>query len=260
MAFLKTPNSQLPTPKEKPEGPDPGEYCRALEAYLCRKNDGHLIRIVGPAFEQVCGWSTRGIPLKLAMRGIDRYFERYYAKGARRRPVRVEFCEPDVLDVFDEWRRSVGVSSSADLLAGRSSESEVGSGPRAAASAGSLPAHLERVIARLTTLRAGEDRSLDSAVDAIVRELDAFRGKAKTVRGDAREILLDRLQELDASLIEAVRAQCGAETLEKLAAEADEELRPFRGRMPAGAYPQSHRACVDRLLRERARLPTIAYE
>jgi len=260
VAFLKTPNSQLPTPKEKPEGPDPGEYCRALEAYLCRKNDGHLIRIVGPAFEQVRGWSTRGIPLKLAMRGIDRYFERYYAKGARRRPVRVEFCEPDVLDVFDEWRRSVGVSSSADLLAGRSSESEVGSGPRAAASAGSLPAHLERVIARLTTLRAGEDRSLDSAVDAIVRELDAFRGKAKTVRGDAREILLDRLQELDASLIEAVRAQCGAETLEKLAAEADEELRPFRGRMPSGAYPQSHRACVDRLLRERARLPTIAYE
>ena len=264
MDLVKTPNPQLPTPKEKADGPEP-EYCRQLEAYLCRKNDGHLIRIVGPAFEQVCGWSTRGIPLKLAMRGIDRYFERYYAKGPRRRPVRVEFCEPDVLDVFDEWCRSVGVSSStdlssgADLLARRSSESEVGLGPRAVASAGSLPSHLERVIARLTTLRAGEDRSLDSAVDAIVRDLDAFRAKAKTVRGDAREILLDRLQELDASLIEAVRAQCSAETLEKLAAEADEELRPFRGRMPSGAYPQSHRACVDRLLRERARLPTIAY-
>jgi len=95
---------------------------------------------------------------------------------------------------------------------------------------------------------------------AIVRELDAVRGKAKTVRGDAREILLDRLQELDASLIEAVRAQCGGETLEKLAAEADEELRPFRARMPPEAYQQSHRACVDRLLRDRARLPTIAYE
>jgi hypothetical protein len=133
-------------------------------------------------------------------------------------------------------------------------------GPREAASAGSLPAHLERVIARLTTLRAGEDRSLDSTIDAIVRELDAARGKAKAVRGDAREILLDRLQELDASLIEAVRAQCGVETLEKLAAEADEELRPFRGRMSSEAYQQSHRACVDRLLRDGARLPTIAYE
>ena len=45
------------------------------------------------------------------MRGIDRYFERYYAKGPRRRPVRVEFCEADVLDVFDEWRRAVGVTA-----------------------------------------------------------------------------------------------------------------------------------------------------
>ena len=88
-------------------------YCRSVEAYLCRKNDGHLIRIVGPAFEQVCGWASRGVPLKVAQRGIDRYFERYYAKGARRRPVRIEFCEADVLDAFDEWRRAVGVPADA---------------------------------------------------------------------------------------------------------------------------------------------------
>jgi hypothetical protein len=31
-------------------------------------------------------------------------------------------------------------------------------------------------------------------------------------------------------------------------------------RMPAEAYQQSHRACVDRLLRERVGLPTISYE
>ena len=259
MGLVTNPKSRIPSPKsqgsapEESQGSAPEEYCRQLEAYLCRKNDGHLIRIVGPAFEQVCGWSTQGIPLKLAMRGIDRYFERYYAKGPRRRPVRVEFCEPDVLDVFDEWRRSVGVSSG-------SSESDVGSGSRETASAGSLPAHLERIIARLTALRAGEDRSLDSAIDAIVRELDAIRTKATSVRGDAREILLDRLRELDASLLDAVRAQCDAGTLQQLAAEADEELQPFRGRMPGDAYQQSQDACVDRLLRERARLPTIAYE
>ena len=89
------------------------DFCRQLEAYLCRKNDGHLIRIVGPAFEQVCGWAERGIPLTLAMRGVDRYFERYYSKGPKRRPVRIEFCEADVLDAFDEWRRAVGVAATA---------------------------------------------------------------------------------------------------------------------------------------------------
>src|SRR6478672_7333926 len=92
-----------------------GEYCRALETYLCRKNEGHLIRIVGPAFEQVCGWAARGIPLSIAQQGIDRYFERYYAKATpRRRPVQIQFCEADVLDVFDEWRRAVGVAEASE--------------------------------------------------------------------------------------------------------------------------------------------------
>src|SRR3982751_7124884 len=90
---------------------EPSEYCRQIEAYLCRKNEGHLIRIVGPAFEQVCGWAVQGIPLKVVFRGIDQYCERYYSKGPRRRPVRIEFCEADVFDLFDAWRRAVGVAA-----------------------------------------------------------------------------------------------------------------------------------------------------
>src|SRR5687767_6827595 len=165
---------------------DPADYCREVEAYLCRKNDGHLIRIVGPAFEQVCGWATRGIPVKIVFRGIDRYFERYYAKGPRRRPVRVEFCESDVLDVFDDWRRAVGVGTAAAPSDGGSADEDRGAAPRR----GSLSAHLERVIARLTALRAGADRSLDSTVDEIVRELDAARAGSKGLRGKWREALL----------------------------------------------------------------------
>lgn len=238
-------NSQLPTPNSQG---DPEDYCRALESYLCRKNDGHLIRIVGPAFEQVSAWAERGIPLKLAMRGIDRYFERYYSKGPRRRPVRIEFCEADVLDVFDEWRRSVGVSEAG------------GAGGESGAGRGSLPAHLERVIARLTTLRAGSDRSLDSALDDVVRELDAARATSKTLRGEAREALIERLHQLDASLVTTVRQRLDERALQQLSQEADDELKPFRARMPADAYQQSHRACVDRLVRERVGLPTIQYE
>ena len=51
-------------------------YVREIESYLCRKNGGHLIRIVGPAFEMVRGWAEQGVPLKVAFRGIDRRCER----------------------------------------------------------------------------------------------------------------------------------------------------------------------------------------
>ena len=49
---------------------DQASYCRELETHLCRKNGGHLIRIAGPSFSQVCGWATRGVPLKIAFRGM----------------------------------------------------------------------------------------------------------------------------------------------------------------------------------------------
>ena len=91
---------------------DTSDYCRQIETYLCQKNDGHLIRVVGPSFEMVSRWAGEGVPLKVAFGGIDRYFERYYRKGPRRRPVRIDFCEADVLDVFDEWRRATGLTSS----------------------------------------------------------------------------------------------------------------------------------------------------
>ena len=227
----------------------PEDYCRQLESYLCRRNDGHLIRIVGPAFEQVCGWGARGIPLKVACHGIDRYFERYYAKGPRRRPVRIEFCEADVLDVFDEWRRAVGVPA-----AEASGDAE---GTRRQPS---LPSHLERVIARLTSLRAGDDRSLDEAIEAVIRELDTARVGAKSLRGDARDRLLERLRTLERDLLEAARARLAPVVIADIEREADAELAPFRDRMPADAYQRSRAACIDRIVRDRARLPVLAFE
>jgi hypothetical protein len=225
------------------------DYCRQVEAYLCRKNDGHLIRIVGPAFEQVCGWATRGVPITVAMRGIDRYFERYYAKGPRRRPVRIEFCEADVLDVFDDWRRALGITSTDTTAADVSDRRHE-----------SLPAHLERVVARLTALRAGEDRTLDATLEEVVREIDAARGGAKNLRGDARQSLLARLREIDRRLLDAAYAQCDTTTMAALEEEADADLAPFRGRMAPEAYDQSRRAAIDRLLRERRKLPIVAFE
>ncbi len=228
----------------------PEDYCRQVEAYLCRKNEGHLIRIVGPAFEQVCGWASQGIPIQVACRGIDRCVERYYARGPRRRPVRVEFCEADVLDVFDEWRRAIGVPADA-------SNGEDDEGHRRH---GSLPAHLESVIARLTSLRASDDRALDSTIDAIVRELDIARAGAKNLRGEARARLLERLRTLEQELGQAARGRLDEATLHEIEVEAESELAPFRERMPADAYERARAACVDRIVRGRARLPVLTFE
>jgi hypothetical protein len=233
---------------------DPGEYCREIETYLCRKNDGHLIRIVGPAFEQVCGWAAQGVPLAVAYRGIDRTFERYYRKGERRRPVRVEFCEADILDAFDEWRRAVGVSISAT---GPADTDDAGTSRRE-----SLRAHLDRAAERLSSL-AAERRlgsALADAIDGALAEIDALRPRSRTLRGAMRGAALDRLRALDLEIMTAARGEVDRAVLDALTREAEQELSAFADRMPAEAYARAVAAARDRLLRERLGLPEIAVD
>lgn len=229
---------------------DPAEYCRQVETYLCRKNEGHLIRIVGPVFEQVAGWAAQGVPLAVAFRGIDQYCERYYAKGARRRPVRIEFCEADILDLFDAWRRAVGV--------GRGDEASV---EPAAPPKETLPAHIDRAIARLTALRAGDKAAvLDARLDAAVRELDGLRAAAKHARGDSRTALIERLATLDSELLETVRAQLDAAGRAALMTEAEAEIAPFAARMSPDARTRAIDAAFQRLLRDHFGLPVLNFD
>ena len=231
---------------------DLGEYCRAVESYLCRRNEGHLVRVVGPSFDCVAAWAAKGVPLRVACRGIDRCVDRFAAKGNRRRPVRIEFCDADVLDVFDEWRRAVGVAA----ISPDTGDDDGGAARRHA----SLAAHLDRVVARLTSLRASSGANLGDVVDSLVAELDGLRSAAKGLRGEARRHCLDRLQALDARLLGSMRERLDAATVAALTAEADVELAPFRDRMPADAYQRSRAACIDRIVRDRARLPVLAFE
>lgn len=233
----------------------PDEYCREIEAYLCRKNDGHLIRIVGPSFERVCGWAAQGIPFKIACQGIDTYFVRYYAKGGRRRPVQIDFCEHDILDAFDAWRRAVGVR----MPGGEPNDDEVQAKRRTR----SLPEHLDRVCERVTARRAGmtpPPPDFDAVLETITSEAAAFRDLPGPLRGETRDRIVARLVELDRVMLDAARVHADPADLRAMRAEAREQLLPFRDRMPAEAYERAIDSAVDRLLREREQLPIIAFE
>ncbi|HUE88879.1 MAG TPA: hypothetical protein VMO26_22605 [Vicinamibacterales bacterium] len=222
-------------------------YCRDIEAYLCRKNDGHLIRVTGPAFERVTRWAEQGIPLAVACEGIDRYFERQSRKGPRRRPVRIEFCEADVLDAFDAWRRAVGVTLEPDAGAARARSS--------------LATHMERAIARLTSLRASRHalEALGDVLERVTRELDRLQPQARTARGHAREALLESLVVLDGELMQAAMRAVDDQGRLDAMRDAAAQLAPFRERMTAEAYDRACTAAMERHVRERFNLPTLTF-
>lgn len=241
---------------------DPGAYCREIETYLCRKNKGHLIRIVGPAFQRVCSWAEAGVPLQVVVRGIDRKLERYLAVGRTRRPLRVEHCEADVLDLFDEWRRAVGVA----LIPDRSATAAGPAAPphgvdRPVRRRVSLPAHIDRVLTRATNQLAMREAApgIHAALERVIADLDVLRHDARGARGEARAILVARLATIDQALITAARTAAGS-LLDGIQDAARAELGSFKTRMAEAPYARALTACADRLLCEHFRLPTVRFD
>lgn len=232
------------------------DYCRQIESYLCQKNGGHLVRIVGPAFETVRGWADQGVPLKVAFRGIDRTVERTNAKGGRRRPLRIEFCAADVLEAFDDWRRAIGAGASRVAEDGASAE-EPGSQSRK----GSLAAHIDRSLSRLLVVKADRsDRGFDVVIEQATAELDRLAAVAKGARGSTKDQIIAQLAALDAELIAAARGGVSEEMAAALRREADAELAAFASRMPAESLPRARQLAFERLLRDALNLPVLTYE
>jgi hypothetical protein len=256
---MKDPLTHAPTAFGEPAQTfDMSDYCRQIETYLCRKNDGHLIRITGPSFEVVSGWASSGVPLKVAFSGIDRYFERYYRSGPRRRPVKIDFCEADVLDLFDEWRRAVGLTATtrADHAAAPNSDDVRGRrGP-------SLPEHLERVLTKLSTLRATGvlTDAADPLLDRVSSELDTVRASSAGLRGAPRREAVGRLAALDDELIRLARASVPAPTVDALRQQALAEVGPYRTSMAEDAFEEAAERALRHAVRAHLGLPTIAFE
>ena len=207
-----------------------------VESYLCQKNAGHLIRIAGPAFEQVCSWAGR-VPLKVAFKGIDQYCGATTRKGLRRRPVRIEFCEADILELFDDWRRAVGVSASSGVRAE--------SAPKAG-----LSSHIERVMARLAMHSASSAAVMDPLVTQFMHELDRLLAESKHARGDKRAAIVEPVGEIDSQLLDAGVAALDPSTRASLLRDAENMGELFAARMSPDTYRAALDAAFRRLVRE----------
>lgn len=235
---------------------DIGAFCRQVEAHLCRVNGGHLVRIVGPAFEMVAGWASEGMPLRVVLHGVDRTIARLTAKGPRRRPVRIEFCEADVRDAYDQWRRAVGAHA---VAAGGAATTAEAASVAPASRQTSLPKHLERVLVRLSSLAATRPlpAALAAAISAVIAEVDGCLDAARGARGEARTALLDRLDGVERILTEAAVSALTAVERQQLDDQVQRELAPYRSQMPVQAFRDAQQALLGDLTRRHFALPQV---
>lgn len=234
--------------------PDVGAYCRAIEAHLCVRSGGHRIRLVGPAFDVARAWHRAGIPLKVVERGIDRRVERAEQRGVRR-PLRLEYCDGDVQQVFAEWRKAVGPAMShLD-----STTADEGTPGDDGATTRSLPRHLDRIATKLTSVVVQwADGALRELGTATLAEIGTLRASAPKARGDAREAVFARLLAIDDSWNVAVITHAGVDDLARARAEAERDLAQYRERMPRAEFARAVDGLAARGLREALGVPRFS--
>ena len=243
---------------------DVGEYCRLVEDHLTRVNGGHLVRIVGPGFELVRQWAERGIPASIVFRGIDLKAERHHA-GRAKRPLRIEFCDADVREVYRSWRRAIGLTGDEVLNGHDTEDSQPDAAGEAAPGASedretrkrSLTRDLDRAVDRLTRAIGRHDipDALRPALDEWLQGLVDLRDGARKARGAAREDLQRRVEILNAGMTATLRSLAPEPIVAEVRREAESELAGYRGRLSPPAWQHAVTANSDRLLRERYGLP-----
>ena len=218
-------------------------YCREIEAYLCRKNDGHLIRIVGPSFERVCSWAAQGIPFKIACQGIDTCFVRYYAKGVRRRP-----CRSISARTTSSMRSRRGAAPSVFACLARRRRKTRRRPGGASEACPSISIASASVSPRRRAGMTPPPPEFDAVLETITKEAAAFRDLPGPLRGETRERITAQARR---ARPHDARRRARARRSRRCSGDAR------RGRRAAASVPRSH-ARRDLSARDRLRRRSLA--
>jgi len=209
--------------------PEAAYYQEVEEYFVSRRGDALFLS--NADWHLVWKWRTAGVPLRVVLRGIrDALDAHAHSWGRGRRVGSLAYCAREVEAARERWERALGSGGEGGLDAGaalrgfaRDLEGARGLGP------------------------AGRD-----AAEAASR---ALRERAET--GGLAE-LTGWLQSLEDGVLEALRADDGAERLAELEAEVEASLAPYRGRMPLKVREQIRRESLARRLLAEHGLPRLS--
>jgi hypothetical protein len=256
-------------------------YFTEIEDAFVRRRGKHLL--VSPLdWSLMESWKAAGVPLHVVLRGIERAFDSYEARPRNRSVKSLFYCQEEVEAQFAEWlesrrgaateegdaAREAGATGEAGAVGEGGAGGDDGSG--AAEESRGLPFPRAVIAAHLSESREALARSLDArrrseGFDALCEALARAAARLEELASDfgraARpdaEMLEASLSDLEALLDRALRASLPAEVLAEKRAEAEEQLRKYRGRMEHATYEQTRDNLLAKALREEAGVPRLS--
>jgi hypothetical protein len=258
----------------QPTGPAPQNYFNyftEIEDTFIRRRGKHLL-VSSLDWSLIESWKKMGIPLHVALRGIEKAFDSYESKPRKRSVKSLMYCQEEVEAQFAEWLESqtgaqasstdatgaVGESAGRDESAAVKDENRALPFPRAV-----ISAHLTDCRRRLQRARerrrerAGDDAVCEALARAETRLEELAADFERAARPDA-ELLESSLADLEGLIERALRATLSPDMLAETRERAEEQLRPYRARMERATYEQTLDNLLAKSLREGAGVPRLS--
>jgi|SRR6266496_1854632 len=240
-------------------------YFTEIEETFIRRRGKHLL--LSPMdWALIESWKERGVPLHVALRGIEHAFDSYEAKKRKRSVKTLLYCQEEVEAQYAEWQESrIG---SHDVI----DNQELSAGPqapdsRAQASDSPFPrdavlAYLSRSLDELTKLRQQRRQTpgdqLTEALSRTTALLEEIRNDYETAaQPDARK-LEQSLTGLERLLDDAIHKITSDTELKAAQAEIDSQLKPYKRHMDKAALEQTRDNLLRKRLREHFGVPRLS--
>ncbi len=205
-------------------------------------------------------WKEMGVPLHVALRGIERSFDSFEAKPRRRSVKSLLYCQEEVEAQFAEWQEAqVGAAEEKN---GERAPQERGDDSHLPFSRAAILEHLGRVSGALLQIcDERRKRRKDDLCDALARAVSRLKELEEDFKRAARpdaEKLEDALTSLEKILDEALLSSLSPRELKAARAEAEEQLEPYRGRMERSIFEQTLENLLLKRLRDGHGLPRLS--
>lgn len=206
-------------------------------------------------------WKTKGIPLYIALRGIETAFASHASSNSKRAVKTLVYCQEEVEAQFAEWVESqVGAAAEA--------EGHSGDGKTEGDKKDSLPfpretiaQHLERglnAIRELATNPVADNPALAEAIGRAVTRLEAVVADFdKAVSPNAERLEAD-LTAVEQLLHPALMAYLPAEELAAARNAAKEQLKAYKSNMEKSVYEQTRDGLALKQILNQRRLPRLS--
>lgn len=236
-------------------------YFTEIEDTFIRRRGKHLL--LSPLdWALIESWKEMGVPLHVALRGIEHAFDSFEAKPRRRSVKTLMYCQEEVEAQYAEWLESqtgagAGEENGDQLDAQATGRDAQLPFPRAV-----IQSHLKRVgdeLAQLCTerKRVGADDFCDTLTRAGARLHALTSDFEKAARPNA-ETLEESLTSLEKMLDEALLAGLSTKELAAARSEIETQLSSYRSRMEAATYQQTFENLLLKRLREQSRVPRLS--